>query len=276
MANLISSIGAIMNFRPDMESIKGNKTTLIRVIRPGSTSSRDQIRKAGRKMGDQIMAVGNSPAIRDVGNDSRSKVIVTNSGRSESVELHLVLGDDAGHTGIQSGVGSESTSQTVASEENLIVLVLVKESLEVVHEVVSEEISIFNIEIAGGDSVVDGVETVGDSVRLKGFFGELGSALGSTESDDDSFGGIVDEERVRNGFSAPESVGVLVGKSVAFEVVTGITTLHSIEVVGFAVRGRGSTEKFASKAFVVGLNGGDGENGEEKEGSRFKGHDRNK
>lgn len=265
-----------MHFRPDVESVKGNEIIFIGMIRPSSTSSRNKVGKTRREMGNQIVTVGNSEAIRDMGNNSGGEVVVTDSGRTESIELHLILADNIAHTDIQSGMGSESTTQTVTSKDDLIVFVTIEEALEIAHEVISEEISIFNIEITGGNSVVNGVETIGNSLRLKGFFGELGGSVSSTESDDDSFGAIIDKERVRNRFSAPESVGILVDKLVTLEVVTGITALHAIEIASLTIGSRGSSKEFTSKTFVIGLNGGNSDNSEDKEGDGFEAHSINK
>jgi hypothetical protein len=260
--DLKSTIGTIMDFRPNMVSIKSNPSTLIRMLRPSSTSSSNKVGETRRKMSDQIVTVSDSEGIGDGVNNSRGKVVVTNSGRTESVKLHLVLGNNTAHSNIQSSMSSESTAQTVTSEVDVIVFVLVEKLLEFGHEVVSEEISIFNVEIVGGNSVFNGVETVGDSTRLEDFLGELSSSLGSTERNDNGFGASIDEEGVRNGFSTPESFDELMNECVAREVVTGITAFHTIEVFSFAIRSSGSSEKGTSEAFVVSLN-----RGKDKEGN---------
>ena len=160
-----------MDFRPDVESVESNPAILIGMLRPSSTTSRNKIGETRREMSDQIVAVGNSEGIGDVGNNSRGKVIVTNSGRTESVELHVALGDKTAHGNIQSSMGSESTAQTVAGKVDIEALVLVQERFELAEEVGSEEISVLNIEIIGGNSVFDGMESVSDGTRLEDFFG---------------------------------------------------------------------------------------------------------
>jgi len=243
-----------MDFRPDVESIEGNPSTFIRMISPSSTSSSNEIRKARREMSDQIVTVGNSEAIGDIVNDSRGEVVATNSGRTESIELHLVFVDNTAHGDIQSSMGSESTAQTVTSEMDMIVTMLIEKLLEFGHEVVSEEISVFDVEIIGGNSVFERVESVRNGTRLEDFLGELSGTLGSTERDNDSFGAMVDEKGVRDGFSAPEGFDELMNETVPREIVASITTFHTIKVFGFAVRSRGSSEKSTSEVFVVSLN----------------------
>jgi len=171
VANFKATISAIMNFRPDVESIESNPVILIRMIRPSSTSSSNRVRKARRKVSNNIVAMGDSEAIGNIVNDSRSKVEVTDSGRAESVKSHSISVDNIAHGDIQSSMGSESTAQTVASDEDFIVTVLVEEVLELVEEIASEVISVFNIEIIGGNSVVNGVEIVSGGTRFDGFFG---------------------------------------------------------------------------------------------------------
>jgi len=254
LANLIPTIGTIMDFRPDVISIEGNPSTFIRMISPSSASTSNKIRETRRKMSDQIVTVGNSEAIGDVVDDSGGEVIATDSGRTESVELHLVLGDNTAHGDIQSSMGSESTTQTVTSKVDMIVTMLTEKLLEFGHEVVSEEISIFDVEIIGGNGVFDGMESVRNGARLEDFFGELSGTLGSTERNNDGFGASVDEKRVGNGFSAPEGFDELMNETVATKVVTGITAFHTMKVFGFTVRGTGSSEKSTSKTFVVSLN----------------------
>ena len=215
------------------------------------------------------MAVSDSPAIRNVVHNSSSKVVVTDSGRSESVELHLVSANNVAHTNIQSGMGSESASQAVASKENGIITVLIEKALEFVKEVSSEEISIFHVEVVGGNGIVDRVKIVGGCTGLEGFFGELSDALSSTEGNDDSSGAFIDKEGIGNRFLAPEGVDILMDKSVASEVVASITALHVIEISGLTVGSSGSTEKFAGEVFVVSMDGNKGDNGEEKESGEF-------
>jgi len=170
-ANLVATISTIMDFRPDVESVESNPAILVRVIRPSSTASRNKIGETRREMSDQIVAVSHSEGIGDVGNNSRGKVIVTNSGRTESVELHIALGDKTAQSNIQSSVSSKSTTQTVTSKVDMEALVLVQEGFELAEEVGSEEISVLNIEIIGGNGIFDGVETVSDGTRLEDFFG---------------------------------------------------------------------------------------------------------
>mgnify|MGYP003576107198 CR=1 FL=1 len=79
--------------------------------------------------------------------------------------------------------------------------------------------------------------------------------MSSTESDDDGFGACVDEKRVGNRFSAPESFHELMNEFVAREIVTGITAFHVVEMFGFAVRSSGSSKKGTSKTFIISLNG---------------------
>ena len=50
IADLIATVRTVMNFRPDVESIESNPVILIRMIGPLSTTSRNEIRKARRKM----------------------------------------------------------------------------------------------------------------------------------------------------------------------------------------------------------------------------------
>jgi hypothetical protein len=234
-ADFKATISTIMDFRPDVISIEGDPSTFIRMFSPSSTSTSNKVGEAGRKMSDQIVTVGDSEAIGDVVNDSRGEIIASNSGRTESVEFHLVLGDNTAHGDIQSSVGSKSTAQTVTSEMDMIVTMLVEKLLEFGHEVVSEEISILDVEIVGSDGIFDGMKSVRNGTRLEDFFGELSGTLSSTERDNDGFGAIVDEKGVGDGFSAPEGFDELMNETVATKVVTGITAFHTIEVFGFAV-----------------------------------------
>jgi len=223
-------------------------------------------------MRNQIMTVGDSPAVRDIIDNSSGKIVVTNSGRSESVKLHLVSANDVAHADIQSGMGGESAAQTVTSKENSVITVLVPKTLEFVKEIASKEISVFHIEIISSNSIIDGVEIIGGSTRLKCFFSELSDSLSATESNDDSSGAFVDKERIRNGFSAPESIDVLTDKSVASEVVTSVTALHVIKISGLTVGGSGSSEEITGKAFIVSLNGNKSQNDEKKDGGEFGRH----
>jgi len=274
ITNLISTIRAIMNFRPRMVGIKSDPVILSRMVSPGSTASFNWIHNTRRKMRDHIMTVGNSEMIGNVVHNCRGEVEVTDSWRTKSVQSHSVSANDVAHRDIQSSMGSKSASQTVASKEDFVVTMLVEKLLEVVEEVASEVISVFDIEVIGGDSVLNRVETVGSGAGFEGFFGELGESLSSTESNDDFSGAIIDKEGVRNGFGAPESVNELVSEIVATEVVAGLTAVHVVEVFSLAVRGSGGSEKSTSKAFIVaGLNGNKSEDRKEnKEGRLLKGH----
>ena len=200
------------------------------------------------------MTMGDSEAIGDVIDDSRGKVIVTDSWRTESIESHFVSRNDVAHGDIQSGMGSKSTTQTVTSEKDFVVTMLVEKVLEVANKIASKVISVFNVEIIGGNSVVDGVERVGSGAGFESFFGELSGSLGSTEGSDDFSGAIIDKERIRYRFRAPESVGILFDETVARKIVTSITTFHVIKVFSFTIRSTGSSQKSTSKTFIISLN----------------------
>jgi len=182
-----------------MVSMISNEAILIGVIGPLGTSALKEIGKTGREMRDDIVLVSDSEVL-DIVADSAGKVIVTDSGRAESVELHLVLRDNVAKDHIQGSMGSKSTTQTVSSEEKCVAFafVLGSHGQEFLKEISSQGISVFFIEILSDDAVLNGVKTVGNSLRLKDFLGQLVKSLSSTESSDDSLGIVVHEKRVGN------------------------------------------------------------------------------
>jgi hypothetical protein len=256
-----------MDFRSNVPSVEGFvAVALIISLGSGEASSAVIVGKARRNVSNEILIMDNSESEVDVGSDGSSEDSVTDSGRSESVKEKVVLGNDLFNGNVESSNGSESTTEGVTSDIEIITSVLLSMVLHGRNEFSLELGVIMVIEILGNLSTGGFAESTFSGTGVNEFTGKLNDVGGTSEGNNESLESVVNEGGVGNNVLVSNIVGLLVNSLESGKDITVVTALQVLENIMFTVRTVGSGGKGLGHLFIVVGKSTSDDSGEDKEG----------
>jgi len=193
-ADLISlEILTKMNFRPNVPGIiNASDKTVQKVAFVGAVS--EDAHLAHGDMNDHISVVSDSPGFRNAVNNSGSKVKVSDSRGAISVQMELFFSDDTVARKVKSSQVSQSTTQTVSSDEIFEIRILLDHISHMSLDLGSENLDVVIVEITHSLGVFNGgAHGEGNAGGIRDFVDELGVTNSSSEGKDKSLSVGIDE-----------------------------------------------------------------------------------
>jgi hypothetical protein len=182
-----SEVLSIMDFRPDVPSVIKDTSQSVHNGSFFRAASSESVDMARRDVDNEIFVMSDSPMFSNVLDNSSSKINITNSGRSESPKVDLLLGDDSIARKIKSSEGSKGTTETVTGQIEFVVRVKTDDGSQLSEKTASNFALVARIEIEQSLGVLDiGAKIEFHTSRKGDFIGELNETRSSSESNDNS------------------------------------------------------------------------------------------
>jgi hypothetical protein len=182
-----SEVLSIMDFRPNVPSVIKDTSQSIHNGSSFRAASSESVDLARRNVDNEIFMMSDSPMFSNVLDNSSSEVNITNSGRSESPKVDLLLRDDSIARKIKSSEGSKGTTETVTGQIEFVVRIKTEEGSHLSEKAGSNFGLVARIEIEQSLGVLDiGAKIEFHTSRKGNFIGELNETGSSSESNDNS------------------------------------------------------------------------------------------